>query len=226
MIPWVMLIVNIPATTNMKIFLCHFTSCYVPSLSPPTFLLKGLHSINKKKEIKVWTSEVKVNSVVYHMTSYSSPATTEARPTNCQTFHMFYVLHTWVYTGINIFITTYTFLNPSLIHEILYLRIFMLFNSSDYHCMAAATFNICPTDEFRYFHCFFLFFGGPGVCTQSLALAKQVLYHLSHTSRAFCSGYFEDGVSMNYLPGVALNWWSSPSQSPKYLGLQAWANSI
>jgi hypothetical protein len=26
-------------------------------------------------------------------------------------------------------------------------------------------------------------------------LAKQVLYHLSHTSSPFCSGYFGDGVS-------------------------------
>jgi hypothetical protein len=34
--------------------------------------------------------------------------------------------------------------------------------------------------------------------------AKQVVYHLSHTSFPFSSGYFEDGVS-NYLPVLALN---------------------
>jgi hypothetical protein len=34
------------------------------------------------------------------------------------------------------------------------------------------------------------------------ALAKQVLYCLSHTSRPFCSGYFGDGIS----PTVCLGW--------------------
>jgi hypothetical protein len=29
------------------------------------------------------------------------------------------------------------------------------------------------------------FFGGPGICTQSLLLAKKVLYHLSHSSIPF-----------------------------------------
>jgi hypothetical protein len=38
-----------------------------------------------------------------------------------------------------------------------------------------------------------------------LRLAKQVLYHLSHTSCPFCSGYFGDGGLENYLPGLALN---------------------
>jgi hypothetical protein len=64
--------------------------------------------------------------------------------------------------------------------------------------------------------------GGPGVCVGTqpgpphlaqvlfgFALAKQVLYGLSHTSSPFCAGYFGDGVSK-----------SSPSQPPKWLGLQ------
>jgi hypothetical protein len=34
-----------------------------------------------------------------------------------------------------------------------------------------------------------------GLGAQGFILAKQVLYHLSHTSSPFCSGYFEDGVS-------------------------------
>jgi hypothetical protein len=34
---------------------------------------------------------------------------------------------------------------------------------------------------FFFFFFFFLNFGSNGVCTQSLVLASQVLYHLSHT---------------------------------------------
>jgi hypothetical protein len=30
---------------------------------------------------------------------------------------------------------------------------------------------------------------------QDFVLTKQVLYHLSHVSSPFCSGYFGDGVS-------------------------------
>jgi hypothetical protein len=44
----------------------------------------------------------------------------------------------------------------------------------------------------------FLLFGGwgeTGVWTQGFALTKQELYHLSHTSSPFCSGYFGDRVS-------------------------------
>jgi hypothetical protein len=37
-------------------------------------------------------------------------------------------------------------------------------------------------------------------CTS--ALAKQALYHLSHTSSPFCSGYFGDGVSQT----ICLDW--------------------
>jgi hypothetical protein len=36
-------------------------------------------------------------------------------------------------------------------------------------------------------------------------LTKQALYHLSHTSRPFCSGYFGDEGPANYLPGLASN---------------------
>jgi hypothetical protein len=37
------------------------------------------------------------------------------------------------------------------------------------------------------------------------ALAKQALYHLSHTSSAFCSGYFTDGCLLNYVSGLTSN---------------------
>jgi hypothetical protein len=37
--------------------------------------------------------------------------------------------------------------------------------------------------------------GHTELSTQSFTLAKQVLYHFSHTSSSFCSGYFGDGVS-------------------------------
>jgi hypothetical protein len=48
-----------------------------------------------------------------------------------------------------------------------------------------------------------LFFGETGVLTQDLALAKQVLYHLSHTSSPFCSGYFGDEFLRAIFPGLA-----------------------
>jgi hypothetical protein len=45
---------------------------------------------------------------------------------------------------------------------------------------------VCGTiTEFIYL----FIFGGVVVCTQGF-IAKQVLYHLSHTSSTFCSGYF------------------------------------
>jgi hypothetical protein len=49
---------------------------------------------------------------------------------------------------------------------------------------------------------FFFFFFENGVLKQVFMLAKQALYRLSHTSSAFCSGYFEDRV---YLLDLALN---------------------
>jgi hypothetical protein len=36
-------------------------------------------------------------------------------------------------------------------------------------------------------------------------LAKQVIYHLRHTSSLFFSGYFADGGLKNYLPCLASN---------------------
>jgi hypothetical protein len=61
-----------------------------------------------------------------------------------------------------------------------------------------------------------VWFDGSGVWTRGFALAKQVLYHLSHTSSPFCSDYFGDGVLQTYLPGLTLNEpWSSRSQPPK-----------
>jgi hypothetical protein len=41
----------------------------------------------------------------------------------------------------------------------------------------------------------FCFVCGTGICAKGFALAKQVLYHLSHFSSPFCSGDFGDGVS-------------------------------
>jgi hypothetical protein len=49
------------------------------------------------------------------------------------------------------------------------------------------------------------FLAGLGFELKSLALAKQVLYCLRHTSSPFCSGYFGDGGLVNYLPMLALN---------------------
>jgi hypothetical protein len=39
------------------------------------------------------------------------------------------------------------------------------------------------------------FGGGIGVRTQGFQLTKQLVYHLSHASSPFCSGYFGDGVT-------------------------------
>jgi hypothetical protein len=43
----------------------------------------------------------------------------------------------------------------------------------------------------------FCFSVGLRHCIQGFTLAKQVLYHFSHTSSPFCSGYFGDGISWN-----------------------------
>jgi hypothetical protein len=50
----------------------------------------------------------------------------------------------------------------------------------------------------------FLFFDGTEISIQGFVLAKQELYHLSHASSLFCSGYSADGV-VNYFPGLAAN---------------------
>jgi hypothetical protein len=44
-------------------------------------------------------------------------------------------------------------------------------------------------------------FDGTGAWTQRFVFTKQVLYHLSHTSSPFCSGYFGDGVLQTICPG-------------------------
>jgi hypothetical protein len=41
---------------------------------------------------------------------------------------------------------------------------------------------------------YWVIFGRTGVWTEALVFAKLVLYHLSHASSPFCSGYFEDGA--------------------------------
>jgi hypothetical protein len=44
--------------------------------------------------------------------------------------------------------------------------------------------------------------GSTGSWTQSLKSTKQWLYHLSHSARAFCVGYFGDGVSLYTQAGL------------------------
>jgi hypothetical protein len=56
----------------------------------------------------------------------------------------------------------------------------------------------------------FFFFSGTRVWTQDSTLAGQVLYHLSHASSPFCSGYFGDGVC-ELFAWVSLKPWSSQS---------------
>jgi hypothetical protein len=51
-----------------------------------------------------------------------------------------------------------------------------------------------------YFIYFFSFLGGLRL-TQDFVLAKQVLYHLIHSSSPFCSGYFGDRVLQTICPG-------------------------
>jgi hypothetical protein len=54
--------------------------------------------------------------------------------------------------------------------------------------------------------------------------AKQVLYHLSHTSRMYCSGYFGDEVSRT----ISWGWLStvihpiSASQVARITGVSHW----
>jgi hypothetical protein len=51
----------------------------------------------------------------------------------------------------------------------------------------------------------FFFFGGTGVWTKEMALAKQALYHLSQTSSSFLLWLFWRWNLLNYLAGLALN---------------------
>jgi hypothetical protein len=67
-------------------------------------------------------------------------------------------------------------------------------SSGDYKCQPPQLVcNVCLG--------FFLCVCGTGVWIQGFALAKQALYHLSHTSSPFCSGYFGDLVSWTICPG-------------------------
>jgi hypothetical protein len=73
------------------------------------------------------------------------------------------------------------------------------------------------------FHWDFYFnFGGArtGTWTQCFVLAKQALYHLSHTSSTFCSDYFCRLGLANYLPMAGLELWSL-----QVLRLQVWAQA-
>jgi hypothetical protein len=49
-----------------------------------------------------------------------------------------------------------------------------------------------------------IFLVGLGFDFKSFELAKQALYHLSYTSSPFCSGYFEDGISLFVPAGLYL----------------------
>jgi hypothetical protein len=51
--------------------------------------------------------------------------------------------------------------------------------------------------------CFVFVLQGWGL-NSDFMVAKQVLYHLSHTFSSFCSDYFGDGGLMNYLLQLAL----------------------
>jgi hypothetical protein len=56
------------------------------------------------------------------------------------------------------------------------------------------------------FSLFFFFWGGTEIYTQSFALAKQSLYHLSHTSSTFCCGVLEmESCELIALVGLELN---------------------
>jgi hypothetical protein len=51
----------------------------------------------------------------------------------------------------------------------------------------------------------FIFLVGLEFELRSSRLQCRRLYHLSHTSSPFCSGYFGDGGLSNYLPVLASN---------------------
>jgi hypothetical protein len=78
------------------------------------------------------------------------------------------------------------------------------------------------------FSCSLIFFfcGGTRVPTQGFilakqGLAKQALYHLSHTSSPFCPGYFGDGVLRTTYPGWP---WtvSLPISASRIIGVNHW----
>jgi hypothetical protein len=76
-------------------------------------------------------------------------------------------------------------------------------NSQRDPCFAQLeSFLSFPTDFLWFFDSKNSFvFAGTGVWTQGFSLAKLLLWHLSHTSSPFYSGYFKDGVSWTICPG-------------------------
>jgi hypothetical protein len=72
------------------------------------------------------------------------------------------------------------------------------------------------------------FFGGgdvgrqTGVWIEGFALAKQALYHLSHTSSLFCSGYFGDGILRTICPGWPQTTILPISQIARITGVSQW----
>jgi hypothetical protein len=65
---------------------------------------------------------------------------------------------------------------------------------------------VCVCNLFILF--IYSFGNGSGVWTQGFIVTKQVLYHLSHITSPFCSGYFGDGIlrttSLSWLQTVIL----------------------
>jgi hypothetical protein len=52
---------------------------------------------------------------------------------------------------------------------------------------------------------FFFFVGSPRLWTHAFTLVRQALYHLSHSSKPFCSGSFEHSVSVFPQAGLDFN---------------------
>jgi hypothetical protein len=97
-------------------------------------------------------------------------------------------------------------LSPSLLNNLKGFHHYIL------HYFIVFIYSLFPYGD--YFKKTFTFGRGrTGVWTQDFTLTKQVLYGLSHTSSPFCSGYFEMGSYMKYLPGLASNHYP-PNLSP------------
>jgi hypothetical protein len=64
----------------------------------------------------------------------------------------------------------------------------LLFSSNEYNMIEEVLCDLFFSEE--------LVFGGTGVWTHTFMLARQVLYHLYHSSITLCSCYFGDRVSL------------------------------
>jgi hypothetical protein len=64
----------------------------------------------------------------------------------------------------------------------------------------------------------FFFFGGSGVWTQSLTLARQMLYHLNHSHQPFTVGYFSRQGLTNYVLILLI----SVSWVARIIGVRHW----